>query len=155
MKNTLKMFKGIRKRFQALFGEDRIVIFMKLLLISTILTEKLIFVSLGRYIIALINLLFWPCYCYELLWKICSFQSPIITCSWRSVEFAWTHRTIDWVRDTTKLCRANKEKPVAGITLRKWVLVGETRYLNLYLHLFKRLFGHLGINNFVTSNTLS
>jgi len=64
---------------------------VKLLLVFTILTEKLIFVSLGRYITALINLLFWLCSCYELLWKIRSFHSPLITCSWRGMEWTWTH----------------------------------------------------------------
>jgi len=54
-----RRLKWIRKGFQAPFWEDRIVIFMKLLVVTTIPTEKLIFISLGQNIKALINLLFW------------------------------------------------------------------------------------------------
>lgn len=118
-------FKRIRRRFQVPFWEDRIVIFMKLLLVITLATEKLIFVSWGRYITALINMLFWLYYCYELLWKTRSFQSLLITFSWRSVESTWTHGDNDWVWDMKSVCRANEEKRVVRIEQRKWVSVGK------------------------------
>jgi hypothetical protein len=45
------------------------------------------------------------------------------------------------------VCRADEEKCVVGTAQRKRVLVDEKNNLNLYLSLFKGLFGHLGINN--------